>query len=399
MLENNGKIYLELLSDRVISVLSVTQLVRLLGRSEAWIFIPVYLSVIRGVPYFYIGFLFFITAVITLPVSIFGGNLIDHLGRRRVGLIMPPLLVLVFLLLSAGAFLNWPLYAIISAFIVVQPLVTMQGTVDDVLVTDLVEESKRNDAFSLLRIAANLGFSIGPAVGGFLALINYGLIFLMPGIISAVEFVLFYLYIQEPKHDISVSGNFSFPSGDRKFIVISVLLAAIWFVAGQWGTTLTLFWTNLDHIGTGSIGILYGLNGVVVVVMQIPINMVMRNVKDHTRIAIGGLVYAFSFLGMAFNSNMFYLLFLVFLLTLGENIVSPVVYSLIGKIAPPSKRAQYFGAFQAMACFSMALAPLMGTYLLGRLASQILFFWSIIAGMGAIISIAVFSYGKRVVSS
>ena len=69
---------------------------------------------------------------------------------------------------------------ILASFVAIEPLVTIQGIVDNVLVTDIVEDAKRNDAFSLLRIAANLGFSIGPAMGGYLAYLNYGFVFIAP---------------------------------------------------------------------------------------------------------------------------------------------------------------------------------------------------------------------------
>lgn len=392
----SGKNYRELLSNRAVSVISLTQLVRTLGRSAAWIFIPVYLSLIRGIPYFEIGLLFFGTAMVSLPASIYGGNLIDRIGRRKVGILIPPLLLLTYTLMAYSAFTHSSLYLLIISFIAIEPLVTIQGIVDNVLITDIVEETKRNDAFSILRIAANLGFSVGPALGGFLAYFNYGYVFAVPAVISLLDFFLFYIYIKEPEHPAGVQGGMSFPSKDHKFIILCIILALIWFVTGQWGTTLTLFWSNFDHLTNRFIGILYGLNGIFVVTMQIPINWLFRHVNDHTRIAIGGAVYAFSFLSLAFFSSTLYLLLDVFFITMGENIISPVAYSMIGKLAPSDKRGQYFGAFQVIVGFTVPFAPLMGTFLLGRFSASILAFWGIISGIGIIISLMVFIFGRRI---
>ena len=192
----SGKNYRELLSNRAVSVISLTQLVRTLGRSAAWIFIPIYLSLIRDIPYFEIGLLFFGTAMVSLPASIYGGNLIDRIGRRKVGILVPPLLLLSYSLMAYSAFTHSSLYLLIISFIAIEPLVTIQGIVDNVLITDLVSETKRNDAFSILRIAANLGFSVGPAIGGFLAYFNYGYVFAVPAAISLLDFFLFYIYIK-----------------------------------------------------------------------------------------------------------------------------------------------------------------------------------------------------------
>ena len=398
MVSTSRQVYRELLSNRAVSVLAITQLVRTLGRSQVWIFIPVYLLLIRHVQYFDIGLLFFTTAMISLPVSIFGGNMVDRLGRRKVGIIIPPILVFVFFSLSASAFLGLPLVVIFASFVAIEPLVTIQGIVDNVLVTDIVEDSKRNDAFSLLRIAANLGFSIGPAMGGYLAYLNYGFVFIAPALISVLDFMLFFKYIQEPVHKSSISGNFTFPTRDTKFIIVCILLAMIWFVTGQWGTTLTLFWTHFDHLTNRFIGDLYGLNGVFVVTMQIPTNWLFRRTSDHLRIAIGGLVYSFSFLALAFFTGPYFLVLDVFFITMGENIISPVAFSMIGKIAPPDKRGQYFGAFQMIVGFAVPFAPLMGTYLLGYYSNQAVSFWSIIASIGVTISLVVYAYGRGRIS-
>ncbi len=376
-------------------MISITQLVQTLGRSQVWIFIPLYLLDFRHFQYFDIGLLFFGTSMLSLPVSIYGGNLVDRLGRKKVGLIIPPLLILAFSTMAYTAFTGANILFILISFISLEPLVNVQMIVDNVLITDTVEETKRNAAYSILRIAANIGFSIGPAIGGFLAFLNYGYIFVTAAVISAFDLVLFLVYIREPKHASSAKEALSFPSGDRKFLIVCILLALIWFVSGQWGTTLTLFWSKFDHLSSTLIGVLYAVNGIFVVTMQIPVNWLFRSTSDHVRITIGGLVYSASFVALAFSSNILFLFADVFFLTIGENIISPVSYSMIGKLAPHDKRGQYFGTFQMIVGFALPFAPLLGTYMLGIFANDVGSFWVIIATMGSIISFLVLYYGRR----
>ena len=57
-------------------------------------------------------------------------------------------------------------------------------------------------AFSLNRMAINLGFSIGPAIGGLLAAISFKFLFLADGLTCMAAAVFFYLYFRNIKgHD------------------------------------------------------------------------------------------------------------------------------------------------------------------------------------------------------
>jgi hypothetical protein len=45
------------------------------------------------------------------------------------------------------------------------------------MVADLIELHKRPDAYALLRLSNYIGFAIGPAVGGFIAMTSYSIAF------------------------------------------------------------------------------------------------------------------------------------------------------------------------------------------------------------------------------
>ena len=384
-------------SNRYVKAISAAQLIRVLGRSQAWIFIPLYLSVVRHVPYPVVGFLFFITAIISLPFSIYGGNLIDRFGRRKLALITPPLIMLIFIVISTLIFLGSYIYVIYVAFVMVEPLMSIQGILDNVIITDTVKESDRTDAFGVVRIMANIGFSAGPAIGGFLSYLNYGYVFLFPALSTAVEWIIYALYVQETPHVTSLSSSgFSFPRKDTKFIIISLLIGSIFFVAGQWGTTLTLFWSRVDFITNRAIGILYTVNGFAVVFLQMPTNVLFQRVRDSTRIAIGGLIYSFSFLALAFFSGIVFLVIDVVAITMGENVISPVIYSIIGKMSPPDKRGQYFGAAQLVIGLVQPIAPLVGTVMLSYFYSDPVLMWGPLALLGMVLSYVVYLYAGRI---
>ena len=385
-----------ILSNRYVGAISMAQLIRILGRSQAWIFIPLYLSNIRHIPYVFVGVLFFVTAMVTLPFSIYGGNLIDRIGRRMAAIWLPPIIISLLLAITVTVYLQLPDLILYIAFILVEPFSSIQGILDNVVLTDTTSEVERTDAFSVVRIGGNIGFSLGPAIGGFLSVVNYALVFLFPAIASIGEWYLYIKYVKETR-TVQPHGRekMQIPISDRPFILLCILIASVWFIAGQWGTTLTLFWSNVDLVPNSFIGILYAINGVVVVFLQIPINWALARMKDYRRIALGGLVYAFSFFALVFSSNLVFLAVDVVFITIGENILSPVAYSVVGKMAPADRRGQYYGAFQLIMGLIMPIAPVIGTVLLTKFSSDPLHMWGPLMLLGVAVSLTVLKFGGK----
>ncbi len=378
-----------------VRVVSITQLIRTLGRSVVWIFVPIYLSEVRGVPFFDVGLIFFATAILSLPFSLYGGNLIDKVGRRFAAIITPPMMAIILLIEGIVVAKNLSIIILIATFLLFEPIASVQGIVDNVIITEETPESERNNAFSIIRIAANIGFSFGPAIGGFLSFINFSLVFFVPMFITIIEWFIFVKYIRNRKQfNVSQERRLTdFPTGDRLFLIISLIIASSFFVAGQWGTTLTLFWSSVDHITNREIGLLYTVNGIIVVLFQVPINWLFVKVRDHIRIAAGVMIYSISFFLLIFSSNFLFLVADVILITMAENIISPVIYTVIGKMAPEGKKGQYFGAFQLIVSFIQPVAPVMGTFLLGRFQGEDLFMWTPILIIGIAVTILTLKFG------
>jgi MFS family permease len=141
------------------------------------------------------------------------------------------------------------------------------------------------------------------------------------------------------------------------------------------------------------IGILYSVNGLAVVFLQMPVNWVLARMRDFNRIALGGAIYSMGFFVLAFFSGFPFLIADVIFLTIGENVMSPVTYSLIGKISPAEKRGQYFGAFQLLLGLIAPMAPVLGTGLLSRFSYDPLLVWLPILVIGISMSFLVSRVG------
>src|SRR5512140_2536539 len=116
----------------------------------------------------------------------FTGPIIDRLGAVRVLKISLFLagLALVVLPFVASALLTFALLAVWAAF------AQATGPACMALLAGLAPSEQRRGVFALQRLGANLGMSIGPAVGGLLAHMNYDLLFWCDGL-TALAAALF----------------------------------------------------------------------------------------------------------------------------------------------------------------------------------------------------------------
>lgn len=352
-------------------------------------------------PYFTIGIVLFVMAVSSVPTGMYGSNLIDTLGRRKMALVVTPMMAIVFLLISYGVFLNVNVYLLYGFLVLVEPLMVVQGALDNAIIADVTTPRQRTDAYSLVRIMLNMGFALGPSVGGFVAGLSYGYIFLIPFVLGIIEFSLYAKYVPDTfkveRSTLVKKKKFPFPSKDFGFLFACLLMSIMFLVTSQWGTTLTLFWSSFDHINDVQIGILYGTNGLYVALGQLPTNKLLLHMQDHMRLLLGFMLYSFAFLGLAFFRGFYFLLFDVFVITMGENVTAPIISTIISKMAPPDRRGQYFGVFQVFSNLASPSAPVFGTYFLQYYPQNEGILWEITFLMSLVILVVMLITWKRVV--
>ncbi|WP_393971841.1 MFS transporter [Oxyplasma meridianum] len=380
-----------------VKAISTTEFIRTFGRSAAWVIIPLYLADIRHISFIVIGLLFFLTSVISLPFSLYGGRIIDRIGRRRVVLVLPPIVFTLFLSLTFAIQFSSPTIVVETIYLFIAPFGSVQAIADNVIITDTTTITGRIEAFSIIRIAGNVGFAFGPAIGGFLAGISYALVFLAPAIASILEWFVYIFVVKETKaaidKDSVILRKIRFPWNDKIFMGWSLLIAASFFAVGQWGPTLTLF-LSTDYLFTAyQIGVMYAINGIVVAIFQLPVNRLVSKLSEPNRISLGLIFYAVTFLLISFSSNFYFILIDIAFLTIGENISTPPITSSIGKMAPSDKRGQYYGVFQVFSSTLSPLAIVFGTSILPFFLKMPVIFWGIIFAINISVAFFIFFYG------
>src|SRR4030042_5986564 len=135
------------------------------GARMIWPFLMIYVSGKLGLPRTTVAFLMTINSIAGLCSSFLAGPIIDRVGRKGVMVFSLAANGLAYFLLSRADAL--PEFALLMALSgTVNPLYRIGG---DAMMADLVPPVNRPDAYALLRMSNNIGLSIGPALGGFIA--------------------------------------------------------------------------------------------------------------------------------------------------------------------------------------------------------------------------------------
>jgi MFS family permease len=381
---------------RTIYLLGASNLVMSAGRSAAWLFLPVLLYTAYHLSFLYVGILVSLVIPVSLLASLVGGVASDRYGRRPFVAYPPLANALVSFLLFA--FWDHGLPVVMVLWAASMFFGNVGGGAQNALMTDVSEESRRMSVFSLLRIFGNAGFAIAPALGGLLASV-YGIpvVFLIAGVAALSGGLLLTLFLEETRREVLPSGRplrerASFPFHDSMFLALGVLGIGLTLAAGQFGTALTLFSVGVRHFSYEQVGWLYSLNGLLVVTLQMPISWGIRR-RQLLWMAVGTLCYGGAFL--VFYAGTAYAAFLVGMavLTLGENVVSPLQNTLIAALATEDRRGSYFGAYGAVTNGANIFAPSMGTLLLGTGNSFLL--WGPFALLTAVVAAGYLALRRR----
>ena len=317
---------------------------------------------------------FGIGALLSAP---FVGKLSDKIGSLRL---------MEISLLSSGIFLFF--YSIVSDFTTFLILSFFWAIISESFrpasmsfISSEISSDRRKTAFALNRLAINLGMSIGPVAGGILSTINFSLLFYFDGgtSIAAGLFLIYSRMIKRQKENLvaeETSDSVLIPGlkilSNKKFLFFLLALVPVDIVFFQHIGALPLF--VVDGLGfTKSIfGIVMGINTVMVILIEVPLNDAMRNWQNWKSMSLGSVLAAIGFGILVFTTEIHLLILSVVVWTFGEMILFPSAGDYVAEISPPDKRGEYMGYFQMTFSTSLIIGPLLGTKVLGDFGSEIL---------------------------
>jgi MFS family permease len=308
-------------------------------------------------------------------VSILAGGLVtDRFGRRRT------LLVSLF-----GSGVLAVAMGVVPSVRLFVPLLVAFGFIADLyrpaasaIIGDLLPSSDRASGFAGLRMAVNLGWASGTAIGGLLADWNWHLLFLGDGLTTLAYGALVYFTIPEtrpvaappplvpPQPDPRTGAAASRPVFGRG--PTNPLRDGVFLATTLAGFLLTLiFCSNLSVLpltvtqSAGYPAVVFGLlaavNGVLIAFFEISITARLTRFRRLRLAALGSLLIAvgFGMVGLVMHWAWFLLAVVVY--TAGEILSSPQAMAFIADWAPPEARGRYLSFYQATWSVGFAVNP------------------------------------------
>src|ERR1700754_871094 len=202
--------------------------------------------------------------------SLFGGYLTDKLGFRLTQIITAALGGLLFI--GFGLVHNfWVLCALSTGASI---FAEAFRPANYAAIVTYATEGTITRANALNRLATNIGFGNGSSLGGFLAAFNYRWLFWGEGASYLMGSILIILLLPKPtlspaaqKHAvIGKQPSIFTDSSFVRFLVLATVYTTCFFLLFR---LVPVYWKEHWHLGESAIGILMGLNGIVVACFEL----------------------------------------------------------------------------------------------------------------------------------
>jgi MFS family permease len=292
-----------------------------------------------------------------------GGFLTDFLGRRTT--------LLVSLFGSGVLAVAMGVAPAAKAFV---PLLLVFGFVAELyrpaahaIISDLLPSDQRATGFAALRVAINLGFAVGMAIGGLLVDWSWRVLFTADGVTTILFGATVFFFIHETRPTTAPvegagsagSGGAAGPWRDGVYAQLMVSSVAFSLVVFCFLTILPLTVTLWAGYPAAVYGAIVGFNGLVIAAFEISIVAWLQRFRRLRVAALGLVLSAVGFGLTGVIPHWAWFLFTVVLWTAGEIFTLPQQMSFIADWAPPEARGRYMALYSASWSVGFALNPIL----------------------------------------
>ncbi|MEO5572484.1 MAG: MFS transporter [Bacteroidia bacterium] len=326
----------------------------------------------------------------SLPGAFFGGRLVDKIGSYPVmlwSLIAGGIMFIIvgqlhgYLILSIGVFL---LSAISEAF----------RPANMAAISHYSTPETYTRSISLNRLAINLGFSIGPAAGGFLAAYSYSLIFWADGLTCIAAALALLLFIKKKSHAETIKAHsvtvqkISSPYRDKIylfFLPVATLYAISFF---QFFSTMPLYYKQVEHLTEKQIGWILALNGILVAAIEmIMIYKIEKRWTMYNFIALGASLLIISYLALLAVSGIWWLVVITVLISFSEMFALPFMNTFMNSRSDPENKGQYASLYVMSWSVALIATPIIATQVIAHFGYETL--WLVLATFGVLVFIGI----------
>ena len=313
-----------------------------------------------------------------------GGKLTDKIGYYKV---MVRSLLTTGLLFIGLQFLNTFASLCLGIFLVML-VADMFRPAMFVALSAYSKPENKTRSVTLIRLAINLGFSAGPAVGGLIiTTMSYSGLFWVDGI-TCILATLLLIQVLHPKKakplDTVINENPQSAYKDKAFWIFLVSMTLFGIIFLQYFSTMPIYYKDVHKLTELEIGLLLGLNGAFIFLLEMPLIKWLENIKisKATLMLIGAFLTAMSFLVLNMTPWIGILLIGMLFMTVGEMIAFPFSNAFAMERAKKGNQGEYM----ALYTISFSIAHIFGHNAGMQLVDNIGFdnTWYIMTGLGMI---------------
>ena len=299
-----------------------------------------------------------------------GGKLSDKIGFYRI---------MIFSLFTSGI-----------AFFILQHITSFTGLCISMFVIMVIadmfrpamfvslgayaKKENRTRALTLVRLAINLGFAAGPAMGGLIIMnIGYKGLFWVDGATCILAILIFWLNVKEKKkskftdkeHPGEILTHSVFK--DKPFWIFLGCCTITGILFFQLFTTIPLYHKEQFNLTEFQTGLLLMMNGLLIFFLEMPIvSYVERKHLNKVRIVIyGALFMTISLFLMLINTWAGILIIMMLFMTFGEMFAFPFSNSFAMSRAPKGHEGRYMAIFTMSYSLAHITSAKMGLEIIG----------------------------------
>lgn len=304
-----------------------------------------------------------------------GGKLSDKIGFYKV---------MIFSLFTSGLLFFVIQYiksfeGLLIAMFVIMTIADMFRPAMFVSIGAYAKPENRTRALTLVRLAINLGFAAGPALGGLIIMkMGYSTLFWIDGATCILAILIFWWKVKEKKktvfrdqeHPGEILTESVFKDKPFWIFLTSCLLSGILFF--QLFTTVPLYHKIQFNLTEFQSGMLLFLNGIIVFFLEMPIvTYIEKNKLNKLKIiSYGSLIMAFCYFLLLINSWAGILIVMMIFMTFAEMFCFPFSNSFALSRAPKGHEGRYMAIFTMSYSLAHILSAQTGFEIIDRYGYQ-----------------------------
>ena len=248
--------------------------------------------------------------------------------------------------------------------------------------------ANRVRAFTLYRLAINLGMSIGPVIGGFLAEHDYRWLFRVDGGTCIAAAVMLGVWFHDPVPHAGAAETSDAgarvgrsPWRDGPFVALlglAVLLAMVFF---QIQSTYPLALNRVYGFSEAAIGLALAVNTVVIVLFEMVLAHSLRDAPQLRLVAWGSLLFGVGLALLPLGRSFAYVCLTIVVWTLGEMLSLPFLQGVVAERADAKRRGTYLGLLSFAFSIAYMAGPPVGAWVFERFGPATLWYACGVAGL------------------